>query len=371
MHVEVVSTGNKDGISTLFKQGVCDLLVMQSNDTVIDLATEGYAIDPQPFLKSDLIIVGPENDPAGIHGMTDASAAVKKILDSKSAFVVHGSSGADSVVRNIVQAAGLQIDPQQVTVLLNDHQRQVLQVAVDKKAYTLIARVPFKSGKLTAKGYAVMVEGDPRLQKPWLVAIANPTKLHDAHYGAACSLAAFLRSDDTQRWIANFSKGKLDDRSLYFPITTSSELPSTQPTSALLSVVGNVPHPLFLDSDTWKQFPRHEVHVKARDGRRRPTTGVYVTDILKSAGIGLGDHKMNRANLPFYVEIEAADLYKAVFTLPDFDPDYGDRSALLADEHDGQPLTEKEGPLKLIVPQDSQPVRWVRQVRSITVHHAE
>jgi hypothetical protein len=118
-----------------------------------------------------------------------------------------------------------------------------------------------------------MVENDPRLRRPFMVAVANPIKIKNAHLGEARELAAFLRSDATQGWIADFGKGKYDDRPLFFPVTVHADdqvTASSQPSPSLLSVSGNVPHPLFLDADAWKQFPRHEVHVKARDGT--PTT---------------------------------------------------------------------------------------------------
>jgi tungstate transport system substrate-binding protein len=248
VRVETVVSGNKDGVADQFKRGGIDLIAMQSSDAVIGLVADGYATDARPWLKSDLVIVGPEQDPAGIKGMADASAAIRKIVASKSAFVVHGNSGADGIVRGILQADKSAPDAGQIIVLLDDHQRRVLQAAAEKKAYTLIARTPFKSGKITAAGMSVMVEGDPLLHRPFVAAIADGKKVAGTRTMEARRFLDFLTSDATQKWIAEFGKGKVDDRPLFFAIADgehrdgSKEIPGQ-----LLAVNGEAAEPLALD----------------------------------------------------------------------------------------------------------------------------
>ena len=36
---------------------------MHASDTIVNLVADGYAVDPQPWLKNDLVIVGPRDDP--------------------------------------------------------------------------------------------------------------------------------------------------------------------------------------------------------------------------------------------------------------------------------------------------------------------
>ncbi|HZZ44676.1 MAG TPA: substrate-binding domain-containing protein [Tepidisphaeraceae bacterium] len=218
IHIDTVATGNKDAIPALFQKGGIDLLTMQSSDVILSLVANGYAADPQPWMQTDLAIIGPATDPAHIKGMTDASAAVKKILHSQSPFVIHASSGADQIVRAILQGSKADLDSKNITVLLDDHQKRVLQVAVDKKAYTLIARIPYLSGKIKADGFSLMVTGDPILRRPLLLAIANPQKLPGVHLLEAQRLATFLFSEETQKWIAQFGKSKFDDQPFYFSL---------------------------------------------------------------------------------------------------------------------------------------------------------
>lgn len=368
VHVESASTGNKDGMPDLFRSGKCDVIVMSAGDAIVNLVADGYAIDAQPWAKSDVVLVGPASDPAGVKGSPDMATAMKKIAQSKSPFVNHSSSGADEMLRSIVEANHIELDPEQTTALIDSHQRRVFQFAVDKNAYTLIARVPFKNGKLLRGNLALMVEDDPHLRRAVMVAIANPQKFPDAHVNEARRFVSFLLSESTQSWVGQFGKGTIDDRPLFFPVKAApGATATTRPTQIVLSVVGKVPSPLFLDLDAWSKLPRHQVSAKTKDGSTSQFDGVLLGDLLRATGLSVGNHKMNRQNGSMFVRARASDGYVAIFSMAELDDDFAERSVLLADRRDGKPLDEKEGPLKIICPQDAMPVRWVRQVESLTV----
>jgi tungstate transport system substrate-binding protein len=220
IHVEAVATGPKEGITGVFKQGGIDLITMHASDTIINLVADGWAMNPQPWVKNDMVIVGPTDDPAGIKGETDAAAALRKIAESKSPFVVHSSLGAQEVLRAILDAGDIQLDPDHTTILFDDRQRRVLKIAAEKQAYTLVGRIPFRSGKIPNDGLLVMVQGNARLQRPFVVAVADPAKVPDAHVSEAQRLVDFLRDEHTQAWIGEFGKGKYDDQPLFFPIAS-------------------------------------------------------------------------------------------------------------------------------------------------------
>jgi hypothetical protein len=63
--------------------------------------------------------------------------------------------------------------------------------------------------------------------------------------------------------------------------------------------------------------------------------------------------------------IEAADGYRIAITLLEIDPETANTLVLLADRRDGQPLGEKESPLRLVIPGDKRQVRWIRMIRTI------
>lgn len=230
IHIETVISGNKDAIADRFRQGGIDLITLQSPDPLIQLAAEGYVQNLTPWVQIQLIIVGPPADPAGIRNMTDASAAINKILASKSPFVLHANLGVDQLVRSLLQANKLQLQEGQAILLNDDHQKRAFLFATEKNAYTLIAANPFLSGKLTpppstppappTTQLIPMVTNSPLLRRPLLLAQASPTKLKDTHTDESQKLAAFLTSKETQQYIATWKPTDPASKAGFFPVAT-------------------------------------------------------------------------------------------------------------------------------------------------------
>jgi tungstate transport system substrate-binding protein len=216
--LEVVADGNKRVIAPVFKAGNIDVLTMHASDTIINLVADGYGEDPQPWAKNDLLLVGPPQDPAGIKGEKDAVAALKKIIATKSKLLTHASLGTNEVLAGVLADGGIELDPAQIISLPTDKHRQMLERASKEKAYTLVGRIPFLNSKIARYDMQIMVQGDPRLRRPYLVIVAA-RKEHDARYEASRQLAAFLRSPETQAWLKEFGKGEFDDQPLFFPVT--------------------------------------------------------------------------------------------------------------------------------------------------------
>jgi tungstate transport system substrate-binding protein len=217
--VDVVATGPKPVIVDAFRKGGVDLLTLHASDAIVNVVADGLAVDPQPWLRNDLLIVGPAADPAGVKGMTDAVAALGKILASASGtLLTHASMGADLVLHDLMEAGKLTLPEGRTIVYTGDRPQEVLARAAAEGAYTLVGRIPFRSGKIPSHGLEAMVQGDARLRRPYLVVVAAGAA-DDPHLRAARELAAYLREPSTQAWIATWGKGKLDGESVFFPIT--------------------------------------------------------------------------------------------------------------------------------------------------------
>jgi tungstate transport system substrate-binding protein len=217
--VEVVAYGPKRAIAVPFREGKADLISMHASDTIINLVADGYAVNPQPWLKNDLVIVGPKADPAGIRGMTNAAEAMKKILLSDSHFMVHSSLGAEEVLRDVLESAGLDLRPDRTTFFIGQPSRRILEKAAEKNAYTLVGRIPFLSGKMPNPGLVLMVQGDRALRRPYVVAVASRSRFPNARIETATKLAEFLRREETQQWVADYGRGQIDDRPLFFRVS--------------------------------------------------------------------------------------------------------------------------------------------------------
>jgi len=133
---------------------------------------------------------------------------------------------------------------------------------------------------------------------------------------------------------------------------------------------GDIERPQQWTLDDLAALPRREVHARDRDGTEVTFAGVALVDLLRLAGVPLGA-ELRGSNMTLYLLVEAADDYRVVFALPELDHAFTDRVVLLADRRDGKPLTTKEGPLHLIVPDEKRPARWVRQVIALTIRRTE
>lgn len=138
----------------------------------------------------------------------------------------------------------------------------------------------------------------------------------------------------------------------------------------LLSISGEVERPLKLTAVDLAKLPRRTVSAKDHGGKEASFEGVELGEVLKLAGVKFGE-ALRGKSLALFLVVDARDGYRAVFALPELDHAFTDRVILLADRRDGKPLTESEGPLRIVVPDEKRPARWVRQVISLTIRRAQ
>jgi hypothetical protein len=117
-------------------------------------------------------------------------------------------------------------------------------------------------------------------------------------------------------------------------------------------------------------LPRRSVRAKDHSGKESEFEGVPLVEALKQAGVKFGEGLRGK-NLELYLVVEAADGYRAVYALPEVDPAYTDKTILLADKRDGKAMDAKEGPLRIVVPDEKRHARWVRQVTGLVIKRAQ
>jgi DMSO/TMAO reductase YedYZ molybdopterin-dependent catalytic subunit len=137
-----------------------------------------------------------------------------------------------------------------------------------------------------------------------------------------------------------------------------------------LDLRGDVPNPRRIGTIELRKLPRIELHTTDPHdpGKEIVYSGTPLVEVLKAAGLRLDAGESGiRETVRMTVFVEAADGYRAAFSLAELDPELTDRVILLADTKDGQPLTSREGPFRIVVPNEKRPTRWVRQVKTVTV----
>ncbi len=93
-------------------------------------------------------------------------------------------------------------------------------------------------------------------------------------------------------------------------------------------------------------------------------SGPKLTDLLAKLGLPHGEALRGKA-LTRTVEIDSKDGYEVVFSLGELDPTLGNTPVIIATQCDDKPLDAKDGPYRLVVPNDQRPARSARQVDSI------
>jgi len=136
--------------------------------------------------------------------------------------------------------------------------------------------------------------------------------------------------------------------------------------AAVLAVQGDIASPLSLTADDLAKMPRQTVSLPAPDGTKIVYEGVTLLAVLQKAGAPFGKQLRGKV-LSTYVLAKAADGYQVVFTLGELDPDFGNESILVADKRDGKPLPDKQGPFRLVCPNDKEGARSVRMLETLEV----
>jgi DMSO/TMAO reductase YedYZ molybdopterin-dependent catalytic subunit len=145
---------------------------------------------------------------------------------------------------------------------------------------------------------------------------------------------------------------------------------------SVLHVEGEVPKP----SDWTVKRLREELALQIKPvqftsrGKQHTANCLPLLSVLKAAGVQTelkmdpkADPKVKNAEVRLVVLVEGSDGYGAAFSLAELLPEVGNRQVWLALDLDGEPLTGRDGPTRLIVPDDQKPARWIRNVAVIHV----
>ncbi|MFY9661078.1 MAG: molybdopterin-dependent oxidoreductase [Terriglobales bacterium] len=94
--------------------------------------------------------------------------------------------------------------------------------------------------------------------------------------------------------------------------------------------------------------------------------GIPLKAVLEKAGVTLGE-TLKGKRMASCLLVEAADDYHVVIALPELDPAFTDKQIVLAFARDGKPLDAKEGPYRLVIPDEKRMARWVKQVTTLKI----
>ncbi len=138
-----------------------------------------------------------------------------------------------------------------------------------------------------------------------------------------------------------------------------------QSPAASVAVTGAVTTPLTLTAADLATMPRATVTTN-NNGIETVYEGVWISDVLKKAGVAMGSALRGPA-LSAYVVASASDGYQVVFSVGELDPEMTDGQYLLADKANGKAMFGETGSFRLVVPKDKRGARSIRMLTTLNV----
>jgi tungstate transport system substrate-binding protein len=210
------------------EKGNIDLVMVHAKSLEEKFVSEGFGTERIDFMYNDFVIAGPSSDPAGIKGMTSATAALKRVAAKQVMFISRGDkSGTHVAEMQLWEKAGIKPSGSWYHVYEKGSlgNKATLKYADGKGAYTFVDRATYLSLKNEIK-LAVLVEKDDLLLNFITLIPVNPKKFPRANYQDAMTLVLWLTAPEKgQLIVRDFGKDKYGSP-LFFP--NSKEWRSSQ-----------------------------------------------------------------------------------------------------------------------------------------------
>ena len=221
--VDAVAQGTGAALETA-RNGDSDVVMVHARSLEDAFMREGYGVNRRDLMFNDFVVVGPEDDPAGIQGVSSATEAFATIDDQGATFVSRGdNSGTHTKERIIWDEAGVEPggDWYQET---GQGMGEVLNIANEQGAYTLSDRGTYLSQRSEIDLVILVqgpIEGGPEiLANPYGIMAVNPGVHDNANYDLAMAYIGWITSPGAQDAISNY---QMNGEQLFFPEAVSED----------------------------------------------------------------------------------------------------------------------------------------------------
>jgi len=213
--VKTIAVGSGQAMA-MGQKGEADVLLVHSPAAEKKFIADGFGINRKIIMHNDYIIVGSSEDPAKIKGTKSTPEAFKKIASAAALFLSRGdNSGTHAKENDVWKAAGIKPEGQKWYQQTGLGMGQTLNVANEKKGYTLADRGTYLSLKKNLK-LDILMEGDAILLNVYHVIEVNPVKWPKANAAGAKAFSDFMVAKETQEMIRTYGVEKFGSP-LFFP----------------------------------------------------------------------------------------------------------------------------------------------------------
>ena len=212
--VKIIAVGTGQAMR-LARDGNADVLLVHDREAEEKFVAAGFGVKRLDVMHNDFVVVGPQNDPAGIRGL-EVAAAFKKIAAAGTAFVSRGDdSGTHKKELQLWKTAGF-LPAGRWYMESGCGMEATLRIANEKTAYCLVDRATWLAHQKEIDALALLLAGDALLFNPYSVIVVSATKFPWLNVKLATRFAEFIRSDEGQAIIRDFGKDKFGC-ALFFP----------------------------------------------------------------------------------------------------------------------------------------------------------
>lgn len=200
--LEITSAGTGAAIEKA-RSGDADALLVHSKTAEEEFIAEGFAEERIPFMYNFFVILGPEDDPAGVKDCATASEAFKKIAESKQAFISRGDeSGTHNAELKIWKAAELEptAESDEWYISAGDGMGAVITMAAEQKAYTLSDKATYLAHEKRPELSILMEESD-EMKNTYSMLAVSPEKWPDTNIFGARTFIEWMQTDTATEMI--------------------------------------------------------------------------------------------------------------------------------------------------------------------------
>jgi len=218
--VKTIAVGTGEALA-MGSRGDADVLLVHAPSQEKEIVDAGFAVNRRIVMHNDFLIVGPEGDPAGIHGSVYGAESVKKIAEAGARFTSRGdNSGTHFREMSLWNAAAFE-PAGDWYISTGQGMGATLMVAAEKGAYVLTDRGTYLSSR-ELTGLVPHVEGDPLLLNIYSVLEVNPERFPKVHSEGAKAFSDFLLGREAQEIIRGFGVEQFG-QPLFIPDAGKSE----------------------------------------------------------------------------------------------------------------------------------------------------
>jgi tungstate transport system substrate-binding protein len=213
--VHVVAQGTGEALDT-GRRGDADVVFVHAKAQEEKFVADGFGVKRYPVMYNDLVLIGPESDPAGIKGMDDVVAALQAIKAKAAPFISRGDrSGTHIRELDLWKEAGVDIakDKPRWCKEVGQGMGATLHAASASNAYVLSDRGTWVSFKNRGE-LEIIVQGDKRLFNQYDVILVNPAKHPHVKKELGQAFIDWLISREGKNAIADY---KIERQQLFVP----------------------------------------------------------------------------------------------------------------------------------------------------------